>query len=248
MVPRSILITGSSRGIGLELVKQIAGLDPGPQLILAACRTPETAQELKTLEKQYSSVKVIKLDVESEESIQAAYKETCDLVGKDGLNVLVNNAAINLKQQSICDVTSKELLQTLKVNVVAPVIVTKTFLPLLQTAAAKQDGGMSWSRAAIINISSKLGSIGENVNGGYYQYRESKAALNQLTKNLCIELSPKGILATCIHPGWVRTDMGGPNATLGKEGSVKGMIEVFQSMNSDSAGKLLTYNGQTLQW
>ncbi|XP_060605466.1 C-signal-like [Ruditapes philippinarum] len=188
------------------------------------------------------------MDAENEDSIQSAFKETRDLVGPPGLNVLVNNAAINLKKESIIDINAEDLLKTLKVNVVGPAIITKTFLPLLKQAAGQGDGELSWSRAAILNISSILGSIGSNAVGTYYQYRESKAALNQLTKNLCIELSPQGILAVSIHPGWVQTDMGGANASLTKQASVQGMINVFQKLNKESAGKLIAYDGGVIQW
>jgi NAD(P)-dependent dehydrogenase (short-subunit alcohol dehydrogenase family) len=93
-----------------------------------------------------------------------------------------------------------------------------------------------------------MGSIGDNTSGGYYAYRSSKAAANAVMKSLAVDLSARGIIAVPIHPGWVRTDMGGPNATVDAVDSVAGMRKVIASLTPADTGRFLQFQGKELPW
>uniref|UniRef100_A0A3B3RH53 Zgc:110339 n=1 Tax=Paramormyrops kingsleyae TaxID=1676925 RepID=A0A3B3RH53_9TELE len=214
---RSVLVTGASRGIGLQIVKSMAKRSEGPAITIATARNPAAAEELQRVAKEYSGVHVVTLDVTNQASIDAAVEKVSPLVGAEGLNCLINNAAIG-GSINLETVTAEDLLKTYESNTVAPLMVTKAFLPLLR-AAATRGSGVGIHRAAVINMSSSLGSI--QLNQGalahikYYGYRASKAALNMVTRCLAVDLESEGILCVAVHPGWVRTDMGGPRVSDG---------------------------------
>jgi len=123
------------------------------------------------------------------------------------------------------------------VNTIGPLLVTQALMPNLRRGERKR----------IVNITSQLGSIGMN-SGGFYGYRESKAALNMFTKTLATELGRDGFICLAIHPGWVRTDMGGPNANLSPEESVSAMRAVIGNLTSDDNGSYRGYNGDPVAW
>ncbi|KAM9351618.1 C-signal-like [Symphorus nematophorus] len=247
---RSVLVTGSSRGIGLELVKQLATSSNRPATIIAAARNPSSSTGLQELSKTHRDVHIVTLDVDSQQSISSALEEVHSIVGNEGLNCLINNAAIGLSTD-INTVTPEAMMRSFRVNSVAPLFVTKAFLPLLQTAAA-QSTGMGIHRAAVINVSSILGSITYNWAEGAsfknYSYRTSKAALNMLTRCLAADLGSDGILCMSVHPGWVKTDMGGPDAHLTVEESVSGLLAVFSSLTENDHGGFKDYRGDILPW
>ncbi|KAM4734516.1 C-signal isoform 2-T2 [Anableps anableps] len=200
---------------------------------------------MKTLSKPY----LVK-DVSSEQSISSASEEVQSIVGNSGLNCLINNAAIGFST-NISSVTPEAMMTMLQVNTIAPLFVTKAFMPLLQIAAASSCG-MGIHKAAVINMSSVLGSItlncGDGANFRSYAYRTSKAALNMVTRCLAADLESSGILCMSLHPGWVKTDMGGPHADLTVEQSVSGILNVLFSLNERDHGGFLDYRGQNLQW
>ncbi|XP_008291299.1 uncharacterized oxidoreductase C663.09c [Stegastes partitus] len=247
---KSVLITGASRGIGLELVKELAKSSTRPATIIAAARNPPASTDLQEISKTYPGVYIVKLDVDNQQSISSALEEVQSLVGNKGLNCLINNAAIG-SSVDLNAVTPETMMKTFQTNTVSPLFVSKAFLPLLQTAAA-QSSGMGIHRAAVINISSILGSIesnwGESGNFKSYAYRTSKAALNMVTRCLAVDLGPDGILCMSLHPGWVKTDMGGPNADLTVEESVSGMLSVLSSLTESDNGGFKDYRGQNLPW
>ncbi|XP_040894979.1 C-factor [Toxotes jaculatrix] len=249
-VCKSVLITGCSRGIGLQLVRELAKSSDGPPTIIAAARNPAGSTALQELSKTYPGVHVVTLDVENQQSVSAALEEVRSIVGDNGLNCLINNAAIGISVD-INTVTPEVMMKTFQANSVAPLFVTKAFLPLLRTAAA-QSTGMGIHRAAVINISSILGSIahnwGEGANFKSYAYRTSKAALNMVTRCLATDLGSDGILCMSLHPGWVKTDMGGPHADLTLEESVSGMLAVLSSLTDKDHGGFKDYRGDNLPW
>ncbi|XP_041650706.1 C-factor-like [Cheilinus undulatus] len=247
---KSVLITGSSRGIGLQIVKELAKSNSRPATIIATARNPSGSPDLQELSKTCPGVHVVTLDVDSEQSVSSALQEVTTIVGNEGLTCLINNAAIGITKD-LNSVTPEAMMKSFQVNTVAPLFVTKAFLPLLRTAAARSSG-MGIHRAAIINVSSILGSITNNWDEGAnfksYAYRTSKAALNMVTRCLAADLGSDGILCMSLHPGWVRTDMGGPMAYLSVEESVSALLSVLSDLSEKDHGGFKDYRGDVLPW
>uniref|UniRef100_A0A087Y8T2 Uncharacterized protein n=1 Tax=Poecilia formosa TaxID=48698 RepID=A0A087Y8T2_POEFO len=247
---RTIRGTNRARGIGLQLVKELANSSNRPVAavaIIATARNPAASTALQDLSKTHSDLHIVTLDVSSEQSTSSASEQVQSILGNSGLNCLINNAAIGFST-NISTVTPEAMMTMFQVYTVAPLFVTKAFLPLLQTAAAN---GMGIHRAAIINMSSVLGSItlncGDTAKFRSYVYCTSKAALNMLTRCLAADLEPSKILCMSLHPGWVRTDMEGPHADLTVEQSVSGILSVLFGLSEQDNGSL-DYHGQKLQW
>ncbi|KAI3371784.1 hypothetical protein L3Q82_024336, partial [Scortum barcoo] len=217
----NIFVTGTNRGIGLELVKQLAEKTGDNGHIYACCRAPEGtgAETLRDLAAQYpGKITIIKLDMSDEDSISAAVQAVSKQIGDGGLNLLINNAAINKPTlpAPMSATGKKDMMEVYETNVVGPFLLAKMFLPLLQRAASPdkaKDNKMSCNRSAIINVSTLASSIEkcpENFPiAQMYPYRTSKAALNMLTRCQAEDFKIHNILVTAIHPGWVRTEMGG---------------------------------------
>ncbi|XP_062388905.1 uncharacterized protein LOC134077359 isoform X2 [Sardina pilchardus] len=219
----NLLITGANRGLGLEMVKQLAEKPIPNRKIFACCRDPSApkAQSLQELAKKHPGViHVIRLDVNDLSSIQESAKKVGSIVGKDGLNLLVNNAAMATYDNTET-AKLKDLQDTFNTNVVGTMMVTKEFLPYLREGA-KSSGkaGMSCCKAAVINISTILASISQapEIISLFpvlaLSYRISKAGLNMMTVCQAQEFKEDGILFALLHPGWVRTDMGGPDVSI----------------------------------
>nr|XP_045603754.1 C-factor-like [Procambarus clarkii] len=249
MLARSVVITGSSRGLGLEMVRQLAAATKSPELIIATCRNPDSAQVLKKIAENHQNVHIAKLDVGDEASYDSFVAHVKEMVGTNGLNLLINNAGISPRSTRINMVKWTHMTDTLHINAIAPLMLTKALLPQIKTAASQMDGtGLSVKRAAVINISSILGSIAQNEQGGQYPYRASKAALNAITKSQSIDLRSFNILVTCLHPGWVQTDMGGKSASLTPLESVSGIIKTLHNLTEDHHGGFYLYDGKQLPW
>ncbi|XP_028163384.1 uncharacterized protein LOC114354962 [Ostrinia furnacalis] len=125
----------------------------------------------------------------------------------------------------------------------------QSLLPLLKQAAeANSDKPLGATRAAVINMSSVLGSIAQNDQGGFYPYRCSKAALNAATKSMSIDLKKEAILVASMHPGWVKTDMGGKNAPLDVDSAVSGIFATIEKLGEADTGKFVQYDGTELPW
>ncbi|CAI2343175.1 unnamed protein product [Caenorhabditis sp. 36 PRJEB53466] len=209
------------------------------ETIIATCRNPETADELNGLRRD-GRLKVIGLDVDDDESIGRAFEEVKDLVRGNGLNLLVNNVGILLPYEVDGPICRKTMLKQLETNSVSPAIVTQTFLPLLKIAAACVHGEeVSVQRSAIINISSTMASIEKNdgcFTGPMTVYRMSKSALNSFSRQSFMELSKYRILVVAFCPGWVRTDMGGPNAELEVNESARTLVANIFRLDSRENG------------
>ncbi|XP_065154135.2 C-signal-like [Paramisgurnus dabryanus] len=247
----SILITGANRGLGLEMVRQLLSTPERPQKIIATARNPDAAEELQALAKSHPEVHVVTLDVTSDVSVNDAVQEVKSIVGADGLNCLINNAAINIPCY-LDTVTRDAMMKTYEINTVAPLFVTKAFLPLLREAAG-QGSGMGIHRSAVINVSSLLGSVELNTAlqipfFKLYPYRASKSALNMITRSLAVDLEAEGILCVVLHPGWVRTDMGGKNGELSVEESISSVLSVICGLTEKDHGEFVSYNGEILPW
>ncbi|KAG9272071.1 C-factor [Astyanax mexicanus] len=248
----SVLITGASRGLGLQMIKQLVRSAERPGKIIATARNPAAAQELRQIAESHTGIHVIPLDVVNEASIDTAVKEVATIVGAGGLNCLINNAAIHINSD-LNSVTRDAMMKTFESNTVAPLFVTKAFLPLLKTAAvAGEGGGMGIHKSAVVNISSSLGSIqlnwGEGAFFKSYAYRASKSGLNMVTRCLATDLESDGILCTVLHPGWVRTDMGGPDAPLSAEESISSLLSIISGLTDKDHGEFLDYTGKKIPW
>ncbi|XP_053377696.1 C-factor-like [Mercenaria mercenaria] len=243
LAPKSVLITGCNRGIGLEFVKHFLQLAKPPKFVFACCRNSAAATDLNEIAKSNPSVKVLELDVTKQDSIEKAKLYVASIVEGEGLNLLINNSGI-ASDQDIEDVTREEMMRCYEVNAIGPLMMAQSFLPLLRLAASQhQSDPMSCNKAAIINISTSLASISEYSSPRRrYPYRASKAALNMITTSLCLDLKADGILCTSVHPGWVKTEMGGPNALISTEESLNGMMSVLEKLQGEEcSGKF--YHG-----
>lgn len=237
---KTILITGANRGIGLEFVKQYSALN-SVKTIFATCRSETKAPELKQLASSSGKVKILELDVKEYNKYEKIVDEVTKTVGSDGLNLLVNNAGIHIKAD-FHDAKRDDMMEVYEVNVVAPLLLTRAFTPLLQASAR------AGHKTFVANISSKVGSIADNTSGQMYAYRTSKAAFNQVSKSLSIQLKDDNIIVAPIHPGWVQTDMGGPNAPIDTKTSVENMVKTFENISPDQAGLLLNYDGTVIPY
>ena len=239
----NILVTGSSRGLGLEMVKQLIARGDTNKIV-ATCRDPNTCPALLELDSSSDKVHVLRLDVTKLNSFPDLANSLRHITEDQGLNILINNAGVSPKATKINLVTDDQMRETFECNVIAPLFLTKSLLPELKQAAK-----MSSSPALIVNLSSILGSIAENTRqGGLYPYRASKSALNAVTRSLSLDLAKDRVEAVAIHPGWVRTDMGGHMAPLSPEESVAGVLTQIDTHTSENNGGFIDQTGNTLPW
>ena len=223
----TVLITGASRGIGLEFTRQY--LARGSRVI-ACCRNPDSASALQALASP--ALEVVGLDV-SDGAAVAGLPAT--LPGRS-LDLFINNAGIYGDHQGLADADWAEWLTVMSVNVIAPLMLTRALLPLMA------------ANGKLVYLSSKMGSIADNSGGGAYVYRSSKTALNQVVKSLSIDLASRGLATAALHPGWVQTDMGGPNALIDTATSVAGLTGVIDRLDVASSGRFFNYDGQEIPW
>ncbi|XP_065517929.1 C-signal-like [Lathamus discolor] len=255
----SVLVTGANRGIGLGLVQHFLGMPTPPQWVFAACRSPtgQRAQELQRLASKHRNVVVIPLDVTDPASIKAAAAQVGERLGGSGLTLLINNAGMVILN-ALEDETLEAMTRVYTTNTIGPLLMGQAFLPLLKKAAQGSPGSaMSCSRAAIINMSSYAGSIGDIAFFDMAQivsYRCSKAALNMLTKCQSLRYKEDGVLCVALHPGWVQTDMGNMEDTgpqkppLTVDESVRGMLKVLSSLSEKDTGTFLSWEGKVVPW
>ena len=229
----TVLITGASRGIGLEFVRQY--LADGWR-VLACCRTPSAADKLADLAASSAGkVTVHALDVDDAASATALSQE----IGDTAIDVLINNAGITgHRDNGIGTMDYAAWEGALKTNVMGPMKVTEALIGNLLAGAQKK----------LITISSRMGSIGENAAANAITYRSSKAAVNMVMSCLANGLADKGVTAVCFHPGWVRTDMGGPSAAVAPEDSVAGMRQVIASLSTADNGSFRNFDGGSIAW
>ncbi|KAK9392766.1 C-factor-like [Crotalus adamanteus] len=256
--PRSVLVTGSNRGIGLELVKQLVEKSNPPERIFATCRDPEgpRAKSLKNLAAQHQHrVEVIQLDTSDPSSIQAAAATITERLHGAGLNLLFNNAGI-VKPSTVESETPENMSEVYNTNVIGPMVMGQVFLPLLKKASQESVlKGMSCSKAAIVNISSDCGSISNVLGwdiGQVLSYRCSKAALNMLSRCQSLQHAKDEILCVALHPGWLQTDMGEIpeilRAPTTVEDGVREILETLARLSEKETGTFVNSDGKPLPW
>jgi NAD(P)-dependent dehydrogenase (short-subunit alcohol dehydrogenase family) len=229
-----VLITGTSRGIGLEFTHRY--LEAG-HTVFALARSPESSH-LKELQGKFSRRLVcVECDVADDASVAAARKA---VEGKtEALDLVVNNAGTyGPDDDRLEKLNFADMRRVFEINIFGPIRVSREFLPLLKAGAQPK----------LVHITSLMGSLSDNRSGGKWSYRMSKAALNMANKNLALELSRHGIISVVLHPGWVRTDMGGPSAPLKVEDAVLSMVQTIARLTPASSGSFLDRNGKTAPW
>lgn len=226
----SVLITGASRGLGLEFTKQYAA---DGWHVLACCRHPQSAMALQALAAAHSNIKILTLDVADFAQIDALATQ----LKNESIDVLINNAGV-YPASSFGDTNYDEWAQGFKINSMAPLKMAEAFVQHVTRSQLKK----------IATITSKMGSIDDNTSGESYSYRASKCAVNMVMKSLSIDLKPYGISVVTLHPGWVQTDMGGSNALISATTSVAGLRSVIKQLNLASTGKFIAYDGKQIAW
>lgn len=229
----AILITGANRGLGLEFAHQY--ISDG-WTVHACCRSPDQADALQQLGKGTTRLHIHQLRMTDWEGMSALARQ----LAKEPLDVLLNNAGMygDKDGQGFGALQAAPWIEVFEVNTIAPIKMAEAFLPHVAAGKLKK----------MVFISTKMASISDNQQGGSYFYRTTKAALNMAIKNLDFDVRPKGITVLALHPGWVRTEMGGPQAPLQPPESVAGMRQQIASVTLENSGRFLDYQGQEIPW
>ena len=230
MQNQQVLITGANRGLGLEFTKQYAA--DGWQ-VLACCRHPQSAMALQALAGAHSNIKILALDVADFAQVDALALQ----LKAENIDVLINNAGV-YPASSFGDTNYDDWAQGFKINSMAPLKMTEAFVQHVSRSQLKK----------IATITSKMGSIDDNTSGESYSYRSSKTAVNMVMKSLSIDLKPYGISVITLHPGWVQTDMGGPNGLINAQTSVTGLRSQVATLTLASTGQFVAYDGKAIAW
>jgi NAD(P)-dependent dehydrogenase (short-subunit alcohol dehydrogenase family) len=233
-------ITGANRGLGLELTRQY--LERG-DTVFAACRQPIEATDLRALQQQHPDrLHVLRLDVTDPASIQAAAQSVAAVT--DGLEVLLNNAGVyphagsGDAHQRLGQLTHEDAIETLLVNAIGPLLVSQAMLPLLRAGR----------KGRILSLSSGYGSLTWKASGDPYHYSASKAAMNMYMRSLAADIGHTGLISVIVDPGWMRTSMGGSNATQDPADSARGIIRLAEQLHAEENGSFVTWQGQPVPW
>jgi NAD(P)-dependent dehydrogenase (short-subunit alcohol dehydrogenase family) len=225
----TVLITGANRGLGLEFVRQYA-IDNYE--VIACSRKINKKDDLHKLQVKFKNISIYKLDVANFSSIDQFAKSL-----KSPIDILINNAGV-YPDSSIDHINYDKWLEAFKINTLAAFKMTKAFLPHLKKSHLKK----------VASLTSKMGSIDDNSGGSEYLYRSSKTALNMVMKSLSIDLKPYDLALITLHPGWVRTDMGGPNGLIDADESVTGMKRQIDKLSMKTSGQFIAYDGKKIPW
>ncbi len=225
------VVTGANRGIGLELARQL--IARGAEVI-GGVRDPAQADELRAL-----GARVLPLDVASGDSVGAFARE----VGDVPVDLVINNAGSNggstqSLRQMADDLSLADTVRTFEINSLGALRVSIALLPNVRRGTGKK----------LLHITSGMGSIADNASGGYYAYRMSKAALNMMSMSLAVDLKSEGIISVVINPGWVQTAMGGGNATMPVDESVRNILKQVDEVKLVDTGAFLNWNGKRYAW
>jgi NAD(P)-dependent dehydrogenase (short-subunit alcohol dehydrogenase family) len=245
------LVTGASRGIGLEFVRQLLGA-PQFVLVFAACRRPALAPQLADLASQEPRLRIVALDVADEAQVEAAAREVA--ADTDRLHLVVNAAGVlhetatgMAPEKRLADVRTDTLAASFAVNAFGPLLVAKHFERLLAHR----------ERAVFATVSARVGSIGDNRLGGWYAYRGAKAAQNMFTKTLSVEWARtrRNVACVALHPGTTDTDLSRPfqaNVPAEKlftvERTVRQLLGVIDGLVPGDTGRFLAWDGSEIPW
>jgi len=228
------LVTGAGTGIGLQLAKEwLAG---AANEVIAVVRPSGQYPDLNALAAAAGS----RLAIETADvTHDAEVARLAERLRGRRIDVLVNNAGASFKpDRPLAGLTSGDLMRVFDVNVIGPVRICQALLPCLEGA----------NRPVIVQMSSVLGSIAACNSNELYGYRMSKAALNMFSKLLSVELKARGIICVTLHPGWVKTKVGGAQAPLAVETSAQGWRKVINGLTASDNGRFYDYTGKELPW
>jgi NAD(P)-dependent dehydrogenase (short-subunit alcohol dehydrogenase family) len=230
---RVAFVSGANRGIGLGLTLELA---KNGCKVAAGYRDENRSQGLLVEAEKNKDIVPVIVDVTVEDDIRRVYRLLETHFGH--LDILVNCAGVNIHEPAqVNDLSWEDVAKSIEVNVGGPFLTSKIFYPLLTQGEEKK----------VINISSEMGSI-QLSGGGATPYRVAKAALNMLTKNTAIEYKKDGVIVVSIHPGWVRTDMGGPSAPLAVAESVRKIFQIIEMLSLSNTGEFLSITGDTIPY
>ena len=222
----TIMITGASRGLGLEFARQFYSEECR---VIATCRNPKKANELNAI----GDIDVHSLDVTDDKSVA----NLADKLRGENIDILINNAGVIGQRDGFGRLDYDIWAETMDTNVFGPMRVAEAF----------RDNVMNSKKKQMIFITSRMGSITEAVPNAYV-YRSSKAALNMAVKCLSVELEQQGLIAVLFHPGHVQTDMGGQAAPVTPQKSIEGMKNQIVALTRDDNGRFLSYDGRQIPW
>ena len=225
-----VLITGANRGLGLEFAKQYAA---DGWNVLACCRKPDTAIALHALAEKHNNIKLLALDVADFKQIDALALQ----LKNQAIDVLINNAGV-YPDSAFGDTNYDDWAQAFKINTMASLKMAEAFVQHVAKSKLKK----------MATLSSKMGSVDDNTSGASYSYRSSKTAVNMVMKSVSIDLKPYGISVVTLHPGWVQTDMGGPNSLISAQTSVTGLRNVIENLSLKNTGEFIAFDSKNIAW
>ncbi|KAI0330780.1 NAD-P-binding protein [Cubamyces sp. BRFM 1775] len=230
------LITGTNRGIGFGIVKQL--IESPTNVVLATCRNPSQATALAHLaESAGGRLHIVQLDISDDASVRHSVEQAWSIVGESGIDYLINNAGAIEEVWTVPSTMDLNALnREFQVNVLGPARVYQAYLPLVVKSQKK----------TIVNISSNLGSIGCNRGIMATSYSITKNALNMLTYKEHVERPDLIVIA--LDPGHVKTDMGGPTAPLEVPESAAGLLDVIGKLKPEDSGKFFSFRGEVHPW
>jgi NAD(P)-dependent dehydrogenase (short-subunit alcohol dehydrogenase family) len=230
---RVAFISGANRGIGFGLTLEM--VQHGCK-VAAGYRDEARSSELLAEAEKHEHILPVKVDVTIEDDLQHLYQRINNHFGH--LDILVNSAGVKINESAqFNELNWQDLARSLEVNVGGPLLASQALYPLLQEGREKK----------IINMSSRMGSI-QLSDGGMTSYRVSKAALNMLTRNQAIEYKKDGIAVVILHPGWVKTDMGGPAAPLTVAESARKIFQIIEMISLANTGEFISVTGDTIPY
>ncbi len=201
--------------------------------VIATCRNLNSSDDLSNFAKINSSVQLLQLDVSNTNDIQ----ELANQLKNTPIDILINNAGI-YRSGNFSSVNKDSWIESFITNTIGPYEVIENFLPNLMQGHEKK----------VVSVTSKMGSIDDNTSGGSYIYRSSKTALNSMMRSLTHDLKSHNVATMTLHPGWVRTDMGGPGGWIDVIQSVSGMIQQIENLSIQNTGQYIDYAGKLIKW
>ena len=226
----TILVTGTNKGVGLEITRLLSNRC---DRVIACCRRPLEATALSKLE---GNIDIQEVSVGEDESVSQLASRLKGIA----IDTIINNAGTmgpEAKRQSALDMDFNGLADAFNINSMGPVRIMQALLPNLKMTESPK----------VMTVTSQMGALSLDMTSAH-AYCSSKAALNKFMRLASIDLKPDGIAVGLVHPGWVRTDMGGPRAHLSPEESAAGCIEVTDTLSLDNTGGFWKWNGETHDW